>query len=151
MCHVSYGIWILDLQIWSPMCYYPSCHGDTPMQQWLDWALSMSKTTFVFTQKIKGLTCLSIFKHKSRMEFGHLGFVMSVFWLSVWKIFNLGHNFLTVGDRDFIFGMHTQLIKPFQKWHQGQWPCDFDLYTNHRTNVMPAKAKRDECVATITK
>ena len=30
------------------------------------------------------------------------------------KKINLGHNFWTVRDKDFIFGMHTQLIKPFQ-------------------------------------
>ena len=40
--------------------------------------------------------------------------------VSLWqKNCNLGHNFLFVGDRVFIFGMHTQLMKPF---HQGQWP-----------------------------
>ena len=38
-------------------------------------------------------------------------------FLSVWlwqKNFYLGYNFWTVRDRDFIFGMHTQLMKPFQ-------------------------------------
>ena len=32
--------------------------------------------------------------------------------------FNLGYNFWTVIDRDFIFGMHTPLMMPC-KWHQG--------------------------------
>ena len=33
---------------------------------------------------------------------------------SVAKSVNLGHNFLTVGDTDSIFGMYTQLMKRFQ-------------------------------------
>ena len=64
---------------------------------------------------------------------GHLVFVLSV-CDSVAKNFNLGHNFWTIRDIDFIFGMHTQLMKPWAfKWHQGQWPCvlDCDLYTKN--------------------
>ena len=30
------------------------------------------------------------------------------------KKINLGHNFLTVRDKNFIFGMHTRVIKHFQ-------------------------------------
>ena len=51
---------------------------------------------------------------------GHLVFVLSVclsvcLWLCysdsvAKKTFNLGHNFWNVRDRDFIFGMHTQLM-----------------------------------------
>ena len=33
---------------------------------------------------------------------------------SVAKHFNLGHNFLTVRERDFIFVMRTKLMKPFK-------------------------------------
>ena len=66
---------------------------------------------------------------------GYLVFVLSVCLLlcdSVAKIFNLGHNYGNVRDRDFIFGMHIQLMKHF-KWHQGRWPCDLDrdLYTGN--------------------
>ena len=43
---------------------------------------------------------------------GHLFFVLSV-CDSVAKHFILSHNFWTVRDTDFIFGMHTQLIKHF--------------------------------------
>ena len=31
--------------------------------------------------------------------------------MSVAKDFNVGHNFWNVRERDFIFGMHTQLMK----------------------------------------
>ena len=35
--------------------------------------------------------------------------------VTLWqKNFNLGHNFWTVRDKDFIFGIHTQLMKSFQ-------------------------------------
>ena len=40
--------------------------------------------------------------------------------------FNLRYNFWTVGENDFIFGMHTPQWSPF-KWHQGHWPCDLDF------------------------
>ena len=40
------------------------------------------------------------------------------------KNFNLGHNFWTVKDRDSIFGIHTQLINPFQMTPRSMtlWP-----------------------------
>ena len=56
-------------------------------------------------------------------DWGHVVFVLSV------VNFNLHYNFWTVKDRSFIFGMHTSL-RPF-KWHQGQWPCDLDLYAKN--------------------
>ena len=34
--------------------------------------------------------------------------------VTLWQQNNIGHNIWTVRDRDFIFGMHTQLMKPFQ-------------------------------------
>ena len=37
--------------------------------------------------------------------------------------FNIRYNFWTVRDRDFIFGMHIQLMMPF-----GRWPCDLDFH-----------------------
>ena len=63
-------------------------------------------------------------RQKSKIEFHSFEFLCPqngiweylVFVLSVtlWqKNFNLGHNFGTVRDRDFIFGMHIQLMKPF--------------------------------------
>ena len=54
----------------------------------------------------------NIFMHRNGIR-GHLIFVLSV-CDSVAKNFNLDHNFRTVRVRDFIFGMHTQLMKPFQ-------------------------------------
>ena len=42
----------------------------------------------------------------------HIVFVMSV-CLSVVN-FNLRYNFWIVKDKDFIFGMHTPLMMPFQ-------------------------------------
>ena len=41
--------------------------------------------------------------------------------------FHLGHNFLTVRDRDFIFGMYTQLIKPFQITPRSMTFCPWPL------------------------
>ena len=48
----------------------------------------------------------------------------------MFKNFSLCHDFWTIRGRTFMFGMHTQLMKPFQ-WHQGHWFCnlDHDLYT----------------------
>ena len=59
---------------------------------------------------------------------GALVFVLSV-WDSVKKNFNLGDNFRTVRDRYFIFGMHTQLIKPFQMTPESMtlWPWPWPL------------------------
>ena len=54
--------------------------------------------------------------YASRMEFDPV-FVLSVCVCvcpSVAKKFNLNHNFWTVINIDFIFGIHTQLMKPFQ-------------------------------------
>ena len=60
---------------------------------------------------------------------GHLIFALSVCDSVVKKNFNLGHNFWTLRDRDFIFGMLTQLMKLFYyKWRQGQWPWPWHLY-----------------------
>ena len=33
--------------------------------------------------------------------------------VTVAKNFNRGHNFWTVRETDFIYGMHTQIMKPF--------------------------------------
>ena len=46
------------------------------------------------------------------MEFG--GIVFSACLSICGKNFNIGHNFWTIIERDLIFGMHTQLMKPFQ-------------------------------------
>ena len=46
------------------------------------------------------------------MELG--GIVLSVCLSICGKNFNIGHNFWTIIDRDLIFGMCTQLMKPFQ-------------------------------------
>ena len=53
---------------------------------------------------------------------GHLVFVLSV------VNFNLRYNFWTIRDRDFIFGMHTPLMTPFQMTPRSMtlWPY-FDL------------------------
>ena len=57
------------------------------------------------------------FVYAPGMEFwGHLIFVCPVLSVNLsvtlWqKNFNLGHNFWTVTNRDFIFGLYTQLIK----------------------------------------
>ena len=40
------------------------------------------------------------------------------------KTVTLVITFEFVKDRDFMFGTHTQLTKPYP--HQGQWPCDLD-------------------------
>ena len=40
--------------------------------------------------------------------------------------FNLRYNFWTIRDSDFIFGMHTPLMTPFQVT-PGQLPCDLDF------------------------
>ena len=48
---------------------------------------------------------------------GHLVLGMSV-CESVAINFNLGNNFLTIRDREFMFNMHTLFMNPF-KWHKG--------------------------------
>ena len=62
---------------------------------------------------------------------GHIVFVLSVCLLFVCLSvclsvvnFNLRYNFWTVRDRDFIFGMHTPLMKPFQMTPRSMnlWP-----------------------------
>ena len=57
----------------------------------------------------------------------------SIFRLSVeiWN-FNFAHNFWTIWDRDIIYGMHTQLIRPYQMT-LGQLP--FDLHP--KNNCLP--------------
>ena len=65
-------------------------------------------------------------------EFGGIKFLSC---LSVATNFNLGHNFWTTRDRHFIFGMHTQLMKPFQmaprsmKLWPSSWPLTY-IYKN---------------------
>ena len=52
---------------------------------------------------------------------GHLVFVLSV---TLWqKKYNLGLNFCTLRDRDFIFGMYIQLMKPFQLTPRSMTSC----------------------------
>ena len=58
---------------------------------------------------------------------------LSVFlWLcgSVAKNFNLGYNFWTVRDKDFVFGMHVHIMKPFQMTPRSMtlWPWLWLLY-----------------------
>ena len=45
---------------------------------------------------------------------GYLVFVLSVCHSVLKKNFNFNHNFWTIRDRDFIFGMYIELMKPFQ-------------------------------------
>ena len=65
---------------------------------------------------------------------GHLDFVLYVcllyYSVAKKKIFNLRHNFWIVRDRDFIFGIHTQLMKPFQMTPRSMtlWPWLWPLY-----------------------
>ena len=50
--------------------------------------------------------------------------------VTLWqKNFNFGHYFWTVKDRHFIFGMHTQLMKPFQMTPRliTMWPWPWSL------------------------
>ena len=47
------------------------------------------------------------------MEFGGIKF-LSCLAVTMAKKINLCHNFWTIRDRDFIFGMYTQLMNPFQ-------------------------------------
>ena len=60
------------------------------------------------------------------MEFGGIYFFICLCVCCKKNPFNLHHNFWTVRDRDFIFGIYTQLMKPFHltpmsmtSWH---WP-----------------------------
>ena len=64
---------------------------------------------------------------------GHLVFVLSATVSvcdSVAEKNNLGHNFWTVRDRGFIFGMHTQQMKLFQTTPRSMtlWPWQWPLY-----------------------
>ena len=56
--------------------------------------------------------------------------------------FNLRYNFWTVRDWDSIFGMNTPLMMPF-KWHQCQWPCDFDFDLEARNSFLDFVATGD--------
>ena len=72
----------------------------------LDQCLPTSTLNF-FTKSYPENTCVwyCLFVCPRNGIQGHLFFVLSV---TLWhKNFNLGHNFWTVRDRDFIFGMHT--------------------------------------------
>ena len=68
----------------------------------------------------RSMSLMVCFYMPPELILGHLVFVLSVTVClsvsddSVAKNFNLGHNFWIVKDRDFIFGMHIQLVKPFQ-------------------------------------
>ena len=59
------------------------------------------------------------------------GIYFFVLCVCLWQInSNLGHNFWTIRDWDFIFGSILNSWNPL-KCHQSQWPCnlDHDLYT----------------------
>ena len=89
---------------------------------------SLYSINFIFMppDRMIGAYCLC-----SRIEWsGHIVFVLSV-CLSVCLFvvnFNLRYNIWTVRDRDFIFGMHTPLMMPFQMTPRSMtlW-FDFDL------------------------
>ena len=49
--------------------------------------------------------------------------------------FNICYSCWIFRDRDFIFGIHTQLIMLFKKRHQGQWPCDLDFDLKAKNSV----------------
>ena len=84
------------------------------------WALDLG--IFMPMEWNSGASVLSIcvcvcLWQQAGMEFG----MESTFYpvclfvcLSLAKNFNLGHNFWTIRDIDFIFGMHTQPLKAFQ-------------------------------------
>ena len=57
-----------------------------------------------------------IFMPPDPMTGGHIVFVLSVCLFVCLSVvnFNLRYNFSTVRDREFIFGMHTTLMMPFQ-------------------------------------
>ena len=74
---------------------------------------------------------LFIFYAPGSNDRGHIVFVLSVCLFVCLSVvnFNIPYNFWTVRDRDFIFGMHTPLMMPFQMTptDQVQWPCDLDF------------------------
>ena len=55
--------------------------------------------------------------------------------------FNLPYIFWTKRDKDFIFGMHTLLMTPFQMTsrHQGQWPFDLDFDLEAKNSFLYAR------------
>ena len=105
---------------------------------------------FQFASLCPGMEFGTLPRHKSVFNLPHyvqeLNSEYPVFVLSVWlsvclwlcysltllqKInFNLGHNFWIVRERDFIFGMHTQLMEPIQMTPKSMnlWPCPWPLY-----------------------
>ena len=64
------------------------------------------------------------------MQFGASSFFPVCLWLCGKKNFNLCQNFWTIRDRDFIFGMYTQLKKPLQMKPRSMtlWPWPWPLY-----------------------
>ena len=82
------------------------------------------------TASIENVRCYAYFC--PGIEFGASSFCpvyLYVFLLIYGKInFELGHYFWIVGDRDFIFGMHTQLMKPYQMIPRSMlWPWPWPL------------------------
>ena len=98
--------------------------SQTKLFQKLEWLPEMANQA---EAKWNGATNTKLQFLCPRIEWsGHIVFVLSV-CLSVVN-FNLRYNFWTVRDRDFIFGMHTPLMMPFQMTPRSMtlWP-DFDL------------------------
>ena len=64
---------------------------------------------------------------------GHIVFVLSVLSVCLTVVnFNICYNFWTVRGRDFIFGMHTPLMMPFQMTPRSMtlWPWLWPLLKN---------------------
>ena len=71
---------------------------------------------------------------------GHIVFVLLSVCLSVVN-FNLRYNFWAVRDGDFIFGMNTPLMMPFQKW-----PCDHDFDLEAKNSFFRLCSRRGHTV-----
>ena len=78
-------------------------------------------------------------------------------WLSVMSLWqkkklNLGHNFWTVRDRDFIFVIYTQLMKPFQMTPRSMtlWPSAWSWSMTYFSKKKKKKKKKKTLTFAIT-
>ena len=109
---------------------------------WLNANMNGQSVVRIF--RIKSNTQITIIFMPQEWNLGLLLFVLSVCLSVANIILNLGHTFWTIRDRDFIFGKHTELMKPFRMTPRPTtlWPWPwrltyiskkYDLYHNFWT------------------
>ena len=131
-----------------PPCFFSICNDVKKLHKccqnyWKsinDWTISVFQFNVLkLSQRTKFCAILASTKLINQKPFPcqlnwkwrHLVFVLSVnLWPLQKKPFNFGHNFWTIRERDFIFHVHTQLMKPFKITPRSMtlWPWPWLLY-----------------------